>query len=88
MIASECGWGSVLINGLFVVLLGCGSAEEFTVLTFLQAFNSFPAGGSIILFFNFLNPQIGFAGLEFRVTVDVREIVAFTGDVGLLVSYV
>ena len=53
------------------------------VLTFFQALNSLSSGGSIIFFFDFLNPLIGFFGFELRVTVVVSELGAFLAIEGI-----
>jgi hypothetical protein len=88
VVASEWGDGPMLVNTLLSLLSCSRPGQQLAVLALFQAFNPFTAGWSIILFFYFLDSQIGLAGLQFWVPVEVREIVALAGGVGLLVGNV
>lgn len=53
------------------------------VLTFFETLDSLSSGGSIILFLDFLNPLVGFFGLELRIAVVVSKFCAFLAVEGI-----
>ena len=86
VVVSE-GWCCpVMVNAVLCILSNGWTGEDFAVLAFFQTIDPFASWGCIIFFFDFFDSLVGLAGLQFRVTVEVWEIVALAGGVALLVG--
>ena len=86
VVVSEGGCGSVLVDAFFCFLSVGGACEQLAVSAFFEAVDPFASWGGVILFFDFLDSLVGLAGLQFWVAVEVWEIAALAGGVGLFVG--